>query len=602
MAELIPEKLPSKASVGEKRVFAILEKLPDDCIVYYEPVINNRHPDFVVLHPSIGVLIIEVKGWYEPRIVGANTTEVIIKVGDREEAQKHPLRQARDYMFRLKDEARRHLDASTLLETFGRRQGQFRIPFGHMVVLSNIRREQIASLPPALFPATKVATRDELDLFEDLPPQQLAPALQDYFDPWWRFPALSNEEMSLLRAVIHPEIVIERAVSPRQTLKLLDLRQERHALSIGHGHRIIHGVAGSGKTVLLIARAKLTAGDLSKKVLLLCYNRGLADYLTVVLGSKPNVIVKTFHAWGWRNGVNFRADEAVDEFGKRLLRKLEDGEGDARSFDCVLIDEAQDFPQSWFECSRLALKEPDDGDLLIVGDWGQSLYRRRSFTWAAAGIRARGRTINTRFDFDRNYRNTREILQIAAPFVVTPNPQHGEDQQALFVTVDTDAAARTGPMPRLISAANRRGECRSAYTTVRNWLQHGLPASDHAQEMVAPSEIAVLYPRLEKHLTETMIEFADALGKVVPVNWPKGEKVAPNLRDAVDIRTIHSAKGLQWRAVVILWADLLPTSSKPDRVRLDRGLLYVGMTRAEDVLVLTNSKGSPFTVEIEGRL
>ncbi len=602
MAELIPEKLPSKASAGEKRVFAILEKLPDDCIVYYEPVINNRHPDFVVLHPSIGVLIIEVKGWYAPRIVRADTTEVVIKVGDRKEAQKHPLRQARDYMFRLKDEARQHLDTSALLEKFGRRQGQFRFPFGHMAVLSNMRREQIKALPPALFPATKVATRDELDLFEDLRPEQLTSALQGYFDPWWPFPALTSEEMSLLRAVVHPEIVIERAVSPRQTLKLLDFRQERHARSIGHGHRIVHGVAGSGKTVLLIARAKLTAGDLSKKILLLCYNRGLADYLITVLGSLANVVVKTFHAWGWRHGVDFRADEAVDDFGKRLLTKLEGGEGDARSFDCVLIDEAQDFPQSWFECGRLALKEPDDGDLLIVGDWGQSLYQRRSFTWAEARIQAKGRTINTRFDFDRNYRNTREILQIAAPFAVTPNPWRREDQQALFVSVDADAAVRTGPMPRLIAAADRRSECISAYKTVQDWLQHGLPSSDRAREMVAPSEIAVLYPRLEERLAETMNEFADVLGKVVPVNWPKGEKVAPNRRDAVDIRTIHSAKGLQWRAVVLLWADLLPMSSKPERVRLDRGLFYVGTTRAEDVLVLTYSKGSPFTVEIEGML
>ena len=39
-------------------------------------------------------------------------------------------------------------------------------------------------------------------------------------------------------------------------LVVLDRKQENNARKIGEGHRIIYGVAGSGKTVLLIARAK----------------------------------------------------------------------------------------------------------------------------------------------------------------------------------------------------------------------------------------------------------------------------------------------------------------------------------------------------------
>jgi superfamily I DNA/RNA helicase len=35
------------------------------------------------------------------------------------------------------------------------------------------------------------------------------------------------------------------------------------------------------------------------------------------------------------------------------------------------------------------------------------------FTWADAGIRASGRVINRKFDLDRNYRNTAEILRAA---------------------------------------------------------------------------------------------------------------------------------------------------------------------------------------------
>jgi hypothetical protein len=63
MAETIPDRLPATASAGEGRVFAALQRLPDNCIVYYEPVVGARYPDFLVLIPDLGLLVIEVKGW-----------------------------------------------------------------------------------------------------------------------------------------------------------------------------------------------------------------------------------------------------------------------------------------------------------------------------------------------------------------------------------------------------------------------------------------------------------------------------------------------------------------------------------------------------------
>ena len=58
------------------------------------------------------------------------------------------------------------------------------------------------------------------------------------------------------------------------------------------------------------------------------------------------------------------------------------------------------------------------------GDGSQSLYRKRDFTWADAGIHASGRVINRKFDLDRNYRNTAEILRAARAFSVPPRKRH----------------------------------------------------------------------------------------------------------------------------------------------------------------------------------
>ena len=73
MAQMIPETIPSKASQGEKNLFAALKlQLPDAFIVWYEPTIDRLLPDFVILGPTFGLLILEVKGWFANNIESAS--------------------------------------------------------------------------------------------------------------------------------------------------------------------------------------------------------------------------------------------------------------------------------------------------------------------------------------------------------------------------------------------------------------------------------------------------------------------------------------------------------------------------------------------------
>ena len=170
----------------------------------------------------------------------------------------------------------------------GRHAGGYAFPFCHIAVLSNINRSQIEREAPELtllFPPGTTITRDELATWETLEPQALLARLKACFDPWWAFPKLTPAQIDIFRSVIHPEVVIRASETD---LTVLDLRQERNARALGDGHRIVYGVAGSGKTVLLIARAKLLAEDPEKRILILCYNRLLAQHLEAVLaGQSP---------------------------------------------------------------------------------------------------------------------------------------------------------------------------------------------------------------------------------------------------------------------------------------------------------------------------
>jgi hypothetical protein len=570
-------------------VFAALERLPDDCLVYYEPIVRRRYPDLIVALPDVGVLVIEVKDWrvHDLRSVDANGVTFI-----NGKEQQHPLRQAREYMFRLMNECEKHPQAGIVIHKEGRHAGRFVFPFAHIAVLSNITRAKIDGSPELarLFPPGTTIASDELATWEALEPQALLARLKACFDPWWPFPKLAPAQVDVLRSVIHPEIVIQRGDAD---LAVLDLRQERNARAIGDGHRIVYGVAGSGKTVLLIARAKMLADDPDKRILVLCFNQLLAQYLQAALAGQPTVTVMTFHRWASSSGIRFGKGENNDAFGERLLARLQGDAGLCGRYDAVLIDEAQDWPCSWFQCARLALKEPETGDLLIVGDGNQALFRRRAFTWADAGIHAPGRVISRKFDLDRNYRNTAEILRATRPFAVQPASGR---RSVLAPPIDPEAAIRSGPEPLLVRLDDPATEMQYAAALIEGWLLGGLEIAGRRQS-VKPGDIAVLYPR--KHPGVAVQTLCERLSGFTQAVLLAGDKAKGALReDAVKILPMPGARGLQFRIVVLLWTHLLPSTFNDRDDGIERALLYVAMTRAENMLAILHSGSSPYVDEI----
>lgn len=625
MAEMIPDRLPARATKSEHRLFAALARLPADCLVYFEPVVANRYPDFIVIAPSLGVLTIELKGWRASDIAGADSHAVLLREPSRAGGaetvtrRNHPVRQARDYMFALMDRCRQHRHAAGLLQAEGAHQGSFRFPFSHVAILSNITAEQLKSHPAGdlteVFPAQRVLPREALLHLENASPEEMLASLRACFDPSWAFPPLTDGQVNSLRAIIHPEIVLTPSLpgfAPEETsemdLKVLDVQQERHARQIGSGHRLVFGVAGSGKTILLIARARLLAAGLTKvdgKVLVLCFNVTLASYLRAVLSDcAPKVAVYHFDGWAARHGVvrDVQGSETNQDLGERLLAALQAERGDAAACASVLIDEAQDFEPSWFRCALAAMRDPEGGDLLIVGDGAQGLYRQRKVSWKELGIQAQGRTVSARFELDRNYRNSREIISLAHVFADRQGTSGDDGVSAPAVDLAKCRRA-TGFAPVFVVAADRLEECRRAWTLVRDLLRGRW--ADRDVPPLAPGEIGVLYARIGKKAAHAPLlrRFVAGLGKLAPTVWlsdPENRAARTEIgRSAIKVQTIHSAKGLQYRAVLLLWAGDLPNNqtSEPETAA-ERRLFYVGLTRAEDYLAICHSNSAgPFVAE-----
>jgi len=600
VAQTIPSTLPSKASEGEKRLFAVLKRLPDEVVVYYEPVIDNRNPDFVVVLPTLGVLLVEVKGWYLPDIIGGDTHSVRVREGEREVVHAHPLRQASEYKYRLMDFCKQDKQISVLVNPSGPYAGKFQFPFASFALLSNIKRDNLSKLPDrsqAVFPPAIVATRDQLQEWEELDSAAMMDVLKGYFDTF--IARMTKNQVNIVKAILHPEIflgldLINTAQSDEPTVKVLDAKQEELARDIGAGHRLVFGVAGSGKTVLLLARAKLIARLTPQaRVLVLCYNVSFGAYLADALKDFKAILVMTFHSWGVRNGAKWNdGDDA--KLGEHLLAKLQAGALDTKRYDTVLVDEAQDFDPTWYGCVLAAMKDPTDGELLIVGDGGQGLYKRNKVSWKQLGIHAAGRTQY----LHANYRNTRPIVSLATRFV---NKSGESNEDSLSApSVDPDKCIRlAGSETVLLTKETKQDEVDRVVRVVGDlldgrWFGETIPP-------LKPDQIGILY-RMDHGLINGFRDRLKAIKRDCPVVWltEKGKNAKGRIGEAgVKILTMHSSKGLQFKAVILLFAGDCPADFPDTTEEEERSLFYVALTRAEDYLAISSSNGSKFIKEIQ---
>ncbi len=473
MACMVPESCPPRATTGEKRLYALLrDALPDHFTAWYEPQVAGRHPDFTLLADDFGLLVLEVKGWYAGQIAQANDDEVElhrVEGGETKvEVHANPNRQAREYVLAVIDQLGRP-EFAILQHPDGAHRGRPCFPYGCGVVFTNITRKQLAEsgLAP-LFPPERAICRDEIEAFSGAGDRAFIARLRQLFAIAFPFDPLTDDQLRTIKGVMRPEIVVRRrSATPASlpadqlllpgsvALDVLDAQQEQAARSLSTGHHVVFGIAGSGKTVLLLARARMLVDrDPTARVLVLCFNKALAAALDAQLDDGTRRRIEVRHVDSWlvaKTRLRKQDEETWEAFRGRMvdaiLRAPELWPQSDR-YDAVLIDEAHDFEPDWFRCAVAFLRGGAEGELLIVLDGAQSLYQRtRAFTWAGVGVQARGRTRR----LDRNYRNTKQILEFA--WQVAQSTLADEEETETHVRVLPRKASRQGPVPGYRSCA-----------------------------------------------------------------------------------------------------------------------------------------------------
>ncbi|MGY1703528.1 ATP-binding domain-containing protein [Geodermatophilus sp. SYSU D00697] len=145
----------------------------------------------------------------------------------------------------------------------------------------------------------------------------------------------------------------------------------------------IRGGAGSGKTWLAVEKARRLAAE-GKRVALMCYSRGLAEFLKRRVEGLPKRqrpdYVGTFHNLGIGWGVPPGSDDDSgywEEFLPARMVSLAADLPPEQRFDAIVIDEGQDFADSWWDAVLAALRDPDAGSLYVFADEGQRVFARQ---------------------------------------------------------------------------------------------------------------------------------------------------------------------------------------------------------------------------------
>lgn len=540
MPRLIPAD-PQFTTASEQAVWTRLrDGLRDDDVLIANLRLTDEtkdhEADLIVLMPDIGIMVIEVKGgsvWHDgdhwmisrngkPTTIDpidqVRTTKYAVRgyVGDDERwnSRKHVAwghgvvtpYSTFDDEFSLPDCPRWMLhDKSDMADLVAR-------------LVDNAERDQHGKLPP---------THDEVEMIAEI----LTGRLHTSYD-------------------VNAESDEHAAAADRLTQEQSAILGVTRLL-----HRVeVRGGAGSGKTVLALQQAKqLTKGRNGikpQRVALLCYSLGLAEYLKQQVRSwnrkERPAFVGTFHEFGRQWGAP-DGDRTDSDFWERrlpaLMSDLADDLPEGKKYDSVIVDEAQDFADDWWQPVLKSLRDENDGGLFVYSDENQRIFARFG----------RPPVQLVPLVLDHNLRNTRQIHETFGPLAPSRMYARGGDGPSVrFVPASPDDA---------VSVAD---------DAVDALLDDGWK----------PGNICLLTTGRRHPIQVERTEFHDQAGY-----WE-------TFFDEDDVFYGHvlGCKGLERRAVVLCVNE----SSAKER---SRERLYVGMSRATDELVVV---GDPDVIRAMG--
>lgn len=331
---------------------------------------RDGESDFVIVHKDLGAIFIEVKGGQVRR------DEEGQWFSGRHEI-KDPIRQARicKYQFRKGFQKR-------FIEKFG--NASLPSPyFNHFVLLPDSSKTSSSYLGEGL-------TIEQFGFAEDM--ENIGKKIDDFFDyqlTGVQFPTtdrLGEKGIEVFEDMFHQKFSFESKLGTQIRINNLEIQrltkeQEDFERQFGHWQKLwVEGPAGSGKTSLALRKILEAPNSGIKSAIFLCRNKILANYISDLVSKKIagnyngmdlNYEAFTFDKFCFDlSGFSYYGNQ--ESTISAAFDVLSNGD---KAYDLIVIDEAQDFEDSWWLVISQLLHE--NSILWIFSDSNQRIWQTK---------------------------------------------------------------------------------------------------------------------------------------------------------------------------------------------------------------------------------